>query len=393
MHGITLSLILSILILLISALILGELFEHFKIPAVVGEIIAGVILGPSVLNLIRSNSVLSGISEISLFFIILLIGVDQSTETLKRHLGKAFALSLSSFIVPSAIMSAIAFYFFGLSASESILVSVAVGVPSISIISVLVRGYGIEKNELGKIIIASVIISDTIAFTVTSAFRDANTFIFGIVSIVIFLILLFLLDLVLRSHSNAVKEFFSRIRARDRGEKVIFGSIIVGGLIISAIFEVIGITYVLGAFFAGLLINELVIGVELQGVLTRTLGRIDDSFFIPIFFAIAGLDFVIPSEQYLLLLVILLVISGLFSTLINYFTSGFLLGREYSRSVSGFLGGRGAVGIAIATVILSAGLIGKELYSTIIITTIVLSLAIPPLIDLKSKAKEPSLND
>ncbi len=290
-------------------------------------------------------------------------------------------------------MSFIAFHFFGLSATESILLSVAVGVPSISIISVLVRGYSIEKNELGKVIIASVIISDTIAFTVTSAFRDVNTFIFGIVSIVIFLVLLFLLDLVLRSHSDAVKNFFSRIRARDRGEKVIFGSIIVGGLIISAIFEVIGITYVLGAFFAGLLINELVIGVELQGVLTRTLSRIDDSFFIPIFFAIAGLDFVIPSKQYLLLLLVLLSVVGLFASLINYLTSGILLGKEYRRSVMGFLGGRGAVGIAIATVVLSAGLIGKEIYSNIIIATIVLSLVIPPLINLKSKEKDPSLDN
>jgi Kef-type K+ transport system membrane component KefB len=238
-----------------------------------------------------------------------------------------------------------------------------------------------------------VIISDTIAFTVTSAFRDVNTFIFGIVSIVIFLVLLFLLDLVLRSHSDAVKNFFSRIRARDRGEKVIFGSIIVGGLIISAIFEVIGITYVLGAFFAGLLINELVIGVELQGVLTRTLSRIDDSFFIPIFFAIAGLDFVIPSKQYLLLLLVLLSVVGLFASLINYLTSGILLGKEYRRSVMGFLGGRGAVGIAIATVVLSAGLIGKEIYSNIIIATIVLSLVIPPLINLKSKEKDPSLDN
>ncbi len=393
MHGTKLTLILSILLLLISALILGELVERFGIPAVVGEIIAGVIFGPSVLDIIRSNSVLSGISEISLFFIILLIGVDQSTETLKKHLGKAVVLSLSSFIVPSAIMSFIAFHFFGLSATESILLSVAVGVPSISIISVLVRGYSIEKNELGKVIIASVIISDTIAFTVTSAFRDVNTFIFGIVSIVIFLVLLFLLDLVLRSHSDAVKNFFSRIRARDRGEKVIFGSIIVGGLIISAIFEVIGITYVLGAFFAGLLINELVIGVELQGVLTRTLSRIDDSFFIPIFFAIAGLDFVIPSKQYLLLLLVLLSVVGLFASLLNYLTSGILLGKEYRRSVMGFLGGRGAVGIAIATVVLSAGLIGKEIYSNIIIATIVLSLVIPPLINLKSKAKDPSLDN
>ncbi|MCL4438801.1 MAG: cation:proton antiporter [Candidatus Thermoplasmatota archaeon] len=387
------SLILSILILLITALILGELVEHFGIPAVVGEIIAGVIFGPSVLDLIKSNSVLSGISEISLFFIILLIGVDQTTETLKKHLGKAFALSLSSFIVPSAIMSAIAFYYFGLPASESILVSVAVGIPSISIISVMVRGYNIEKSELGMTIIASVIVSDTIAFTVTSAFRDEITFIYGIVSIVVFLILLFILDLILRSHSDAVKNFFSRIRARERGEKVIFGSIIVGGLIISAIFEVIGITYVLGAFFAGLLINELVLGAELQGVLTRTLGRIDDSFFIPVFFAIAGLDFIIPSTQYLLLLLVLLAVSGLFASLLNYFTAGVMLGKQYSRTVMGFLGGRGAVGIAIATVALSAGLIGKELYSNILIATIVLSLIIPSLINLKTKGREPSLDN
>jgi NhaP-type Na+/H+ and K+/H+ antiporter len=70
-----------------------------------------------------------------------------------------------------------------------------------------------------------------------------------------------------------------------------------------------------------------------------------------------------------------------------------MLGKQYSRTVMGFLGGRGAVGIAIATVALSAGLIGKELYSNILIATIVLSLIIPSLINLKTKGREPSLDN
>lgn len=76
--------IIALLGILVFSLILGELFEKFNLPAVAGELISCVILGPAVLNWIQPNEVLNGFSEVSLFFIVLLIGVEVTVDLLRK---------------------------------------------------------------------------------------------------------------------------------------------------------------------------------------------------------------------------------------------------------------------------------------------------------------------
>lgn len=377
------SLILSILLLLITALIMGEVMEYIGIPAVVGELITGVVYGPAIFHLIQPNQVLSGISEVSLFFIILLIGIEQTTDTLKKNLSRALLFSVASFIFPVIVMMYVSLKFLGLGLSGSILVSISIAIPSISIISVIVRSYGFDKMDSGKIIIASVIISDVIAFVLASGFSDKAHLFLELSGIFVFLVAIFLIDRAIVKNIALVNSIFSKLKTKSRGEKAIFGGIIVAGLLVSAIFEAIGITYILGAFFAGILINEFVVGADLQGILTRTLGRLDDSFFIPLFFAIAGLNMVIPSMYYLLITLVLVGISALIGGVLDLLLGWKLLRDIGGRNAMGILGGRGAIGLAIATVALNSGLIGTQLFSVVIIGTVILSIIFPAFVKIK----------
>ncbi|MDA8144272.1 MAG: cation:proton antiporter, partial [Thermoplasmatales archaeon] len=179
-------------------------------------------------------------------------------------------------------------------------------------------------------------------------------------------------------HSAQVIGIFERLHAKERGEKIIFGSIIISGLIISSIFEIIGITYVLGAFFAGIIISDVVVGEELQGIFTRTLTRLNDSFFIPIFFSIAGLNAIIPNMLSAKIILVLVGISGAIGGTLNY-----LFGRKYlknikGRTTAGIFGARGSVGIIIATVAYSSGYISNEYFSAAVFGTLILSFIFPP---------------
>lgn len=80
--------LLSIFVLLLLAIIMGSVFEYYGLPSVIGELIAGFILGKAVLDLVLPSSIITGISEISLFFIVLLIGVESTTYTLVRNVKK-----------------------------------------------------------------------------------------------------------------------------------------------------------------------------------------------------------------------------------------------------------------------------------------------------------------
>ncbi len=367
----------TVLIILAVSLIIGEIMESKGFPNVVAAMIVGIVLGPAVLNFITPDAVLYGLSDISLFFIVLLIGVEVSTELLTRNLKSSMALTSSSFAIPFILMISFAVFVYNIPILVAIILSLSVSIPSISIISVLLLRYNLLSKEGGARILSSVVISDVLAFLILSSLINTAEIYYKLAAILIFIILLLLLDLFMRKNAERSKAFFESLRAKERGEQLIFASIIVWGLFISRIFEALGFTFILGALFSGMIINDVVIGEDLIGIIKRTLTRIDDSFFIPIFFTIAGLGVVFPPAQYYGLIIGLVLISILVGGFLNYLTSKIFLTDLKARTSMALFGGRGAVGVVIATFALSEGLIGRDIYSIAIFGTIIISLIMP----------------
>lgn len=370
----------SIFLLLLVALILGEVFERFNFPAIVGELLTGFILGPAVLGLVSMNNVFQGLSEIALFFLILLIGIEVTTETLVKHYRQGILFTFSSFIAPLIAMLLVSRFILGMGDTEALIVSLAVAVPSISVVSVLLRNSSLLKLESGHVFLASVIITDIIAFGTFSAVISPDKIYIEVPGLFVLLFLIFIADYMIRKNSRLVVKMFERLHARERGEKVIFGTIIVSGLVVSSVLEVIGITFVLGAFFAGIMISELVIGSELHNMLVSTLNRLNDSFFIPIFFSIAGVEMILPHPSALMILAVLIAIAAGTGAPLNYYLSRRRLSDVRPRTTMGVLGSRGSVGIIIATIAFNAGFIKNSLYSVVIIATLILTLVFTPMV-------------
>lgn len=377
--------IIALLGLLVFSLVLGELFEKFNLPAVAGELISGVILGPAVLNWIQPNDILNSFSEVSLFFIVLLIGVEVTVDLLRKNTNKGFNLSITSFIIPATLMFAVSFYVFHLGILPALALSISIGVPSISIISVLIKQYDLLSTLDGQIILASVVLTDIIAFSIISIETDFIKIFYIVPAIILFLLLFFILDRYITRNSNTVVRIFERLHARERGEKIIFSSVIISGLLVASIFELLGVSYILGAFFAGMLISEVMVGKELQGILTRTLNRINEGFFIPIFFSIAGLLVVVPKESYVLLMVVLSAISIVVGGGLTYLRSGKILKMVRRRTTAGILGGRGAVGIIVATLAVKDSIINADMYTIAVVATVVISVIMTPFIQRENR--------
>ena len=370
----------EVLIILALSIVIGEIMESRGFPNVVAAMIVGIILGPAVLNYISPNPVLAGISDISLFFIVLLIGVEVTTELLTKYNKTSTSLSVGSFGIPFLLMIAFSVLIYNLQIKEAIILSLSISIPSISIVSVLLLRYNLLSREGGMRILASVVISDVLAFIILSSLINTSEIYFKLIAITVFIFLLLLLDRYMRKNGERSKLFFEKLRAKDRGEQLIFAAIIIWGLFVSRIFEELGFTFILGALFSGMIINDVIIGPELIGIIKRTLTRINDSFFIPIFFTIAGLGVVIPPEKYYGLLLGMVIITVVAGGLPNFLTSRIFLTDLKSTTTMAILGGRGAVGVIIATFALSEGLITNNIYSIAIVGTIMVSLIMPPLI-------------
>ncbi|MBX8638629.1 MAG: cation:proton antiporter [Thermoplasmata archaeon] len=370
----------AMLLLLGVGLVLGQLFEHFRVVAIAGEIIGGVILGPAVFNIVRPDAILYSISEISLFFIMLLLGIEMTVDLLRKPYRRALPLTMTSFVIPAIMMFLLLYLVVRYSLAASVIVSISIGVPSISIISVLVRNYGLLQKDAGLTMLSSVVLSDLIAFLLLSAFLGTRQLIPEVFIFLIFIIVIYYLDKIITSHSETVIKAFGRLHATEHGEKIIFGAIIFGGLLVSTIFQSIGITFVLGAFFSGMLISEVVVGKDLLGILTRTLNRMNESFFIPVYFTIAGLSMLIPGASYVATLLALLLLTGVVASYMNFRMSRKLSIDISPRSTVGFLGARGAVGVVIAGTALSYSLINHEMYSVILFGTVAMASFFPVLI-------------
>ncbi|MGD0638924.1 MAG: cation:proton antiporter, partial [Nitrososphaerales archaeon] len=92
--------IIQILIVLAAAVLLGEVFEQAGLSSVPGELLSGMVLGPTFLNLIATNDQIQAVSSLALFFVIFFIGFEMNTDMLRKRVQHGVILSLTSFVIP-----------------------------------------------------------------------------------------------------------------------------------------------------------------------------------------------------------------------------------------------------------------------------------------------------
>jgi Na+:H+ antiporter len=373
----------EVLVVLAVAALVGELFEQLGLPSVAGELLSGLVLGPTVLGVVTTNAQTSAVSEFALFFVVLLIGFEMKTETVRSYLVPSLLVAGTSFILPFAILAVAAALILPFGITGDLLFALAVGVPSISIVSVLVMELDLVNKETGRIILSSVTITDMIAFVVLSGLSGTPGRTLEVVVLLAFFLGAFLLiDWQLNSHPGAFKDLLERGSNATKREDLSFTLLIVGGLLVAVILQGIGVSYILGAFFAGLIIHDGLIGKSAYRKTSETLAKMNRAFFIPVFFGLAGVEASFSASQAALLipLVALLAVSTVPATLLTFVVARRVMKAKEPggpRRVAFILTGRGAVGIVIASVALNAGLVSDTVYSLVVIGTVVISLVVP----------------
>lgn len=375
-----LNIIIEILIVLASSIIIGELFEQLKFPSVVGYLIAGLIVGPFVFNLIQNNLELQALSSLSLFFIIFLLGIEMKTESVIKYLKPSLKMSITSFILPLILSVTLSVLLLHFGLRQDFIVSLAIAVPSISIVSVLVLRYRLARDPKGITIIGSVVITDVIAFLLLGiTYKSALNAILLVVYFIVFLMIFLNVDKILNRGSEKLRKQLTKSKKILKSEHFGYAMIIIIGLLTGGVSQLIGVNYIIGVFFAGLIIHEGLIGRTLFRKVSKTIKRMNDGFFIPIFFGIAGIDVSSFHSLYIYMpaIIIISVSVIVFSVLLNFFYSKKIMNvkkKPWRIKISAIINGRGAVGIAIATVAFEIGVITNSAYSIAVLATIIISI-------------------
>jgi Kef-type K+ transport system membrane component KefB len=382
----------NLLILLVTAKILGEIFERFKQPAMIGEILAGVFLGPSILNLIHRSEDIKVISELGVFLLVIQAGLEISTDSMIKSLkGKNIIVALMAFFIPNFLGVLVGFYF-NLNILTTLFLGLCIAITALPVSIRMLMDLGKVNSDVGQKIISAAIFDDILALAVLGVLlniKDTDLSIFSVtkagllsvLKITLFVGILVLVYIILKKitkKGDYLERSLGNIISFMKGKEPLFALFFAYVLFFSTFSEWLGFHFIVGAFFAALLISDKIIGKEHHTSIEKTISKMSMGFLAPIFFAGIGLEFNVYSLSNYTLLLVILFVSYLSKILGGYF-GGKLAGFDNKTSwILGYgLNARGVMELIIANIAYKYGLINSELFSVLVIMGIVTTLTTP----------------
>ena len=367
-------------IILISAKLCGLIAAKLKAPQVVGEIIAGLLIGPSVLGLVQQSDFISGMAEIGVVLLMFFAGLQTSLRDLMRTGWKAFLIACCGVAVPLAggYLLYSCYYGFAPSGSDQFYSAVFTGViltaTSVSITVASLQELGYLKSETGTTIMSAAIIDDVIGIIVLTfviGMKDPNS---KPSAVVVHTVLFFAAALVLGIIIYKLFKFLDKRYPHTR-RIPIFGIVLAFAFAYSAE-KFFGIADITGAYVAGIVLCS----IHDSDYIARKVDISSYMMFAPVFFASIGLktsiDEMTPS---LLLFCVLFVIVGLITKIIGCGVISALLGFRGNDPIKIGVGmmTRGEVALIVAQKGLEVGMIESRYFSAVILLIMISSIITP----------------
>ena len=394
-EGYDLALILgNLLIIIIVARLAAELAELIKIPAVLGEIIAGIIIGPSALGLIDpiknldvANMVLL-LGEIGVILLLFQVGLEMDLGEMAKVGKPALLVALIGVLVPFAAGFGVACAF-GESGKISLFIGAALTATSVGITarvlgdlralalreSRIVLGAAVADDVLGLIIL-------TVVVKVVTEGSISASVVFETIGLALgFLVITGLLAIYV------IPKAFTRIDRVAKSSTTIVAVSFALMLAFSLLANQAKLAFIIGAFMAGLAVGRSQQHERIAEGL-NPLGHI----FIPVFFASIGINADLDAmfqPSVLALATVLTVVA-----IIGKLVAGFGIGRSPGDKLLIGIGmiPRGEVGLIFASIGLSKGILDDELYGALLLMVLVTTLITPPLLRLKLAKRQESKN-
>ncbi|MEE8604333.1 MAG: cation:proton antiporter [Candidatus Aminicenantaceae bacterium] len=364
-------------IIFASAKILGELFIRLRMPAIIGELMAGVLLGNYVLGIISTeNHVLMSFAEIGVIFLLFHVGLEIRVKDLFAVGRTAVFVGLLGALFP-LVMGFLAVFWLGFPFVESLFIATAILATSVGISVKVLQDMGLIKHKVAYIVLGAAVLDDILALIVLAVVKGLAAKEFHVVEISL---------LVLESIAfvGFLTWWGPRVAKRTRKwvEKL---NIPEGPFVISVILclglaelaDVIGLAAIIGAFMAGIVIDEMAGVYDLENKVKYV-----NEFFLPFFFVMMGahLDPRTFLDPRLVMLVLVISAVAVVSKMVG---AGLASWKEDWRTriqIGVCMIPRGEVGIIVALIGLSLHSITQEVYTVVLGMSLLTTIVTPPLI-------------
>lgn len=366
------------LVLFVSAKIMAEVAERLNQPGIVGEILAGVLVGPSVLGWLAPNEFLSAMSDLGAMFLLFRVGLEVKSSELIRVGGTATLVACSGVVVPF-MMGASILLLWGAGVNESIFVGASLVATSVGITAQVLSAKGLLHEVSSKVILAAAVIDDVLGLLVLAIVSSLTHGKFNFLQLLLTAVLAAGFTVIVgRWGTHAMRRMSPHV---ERSLKVAEARFVVAvsllfALAVLAVFT--GVAAIVGAFLAGLALAESAEARE------RDLAQGVSELLVPFFLAGIGLhvDLSAFGKPSTTALAVVLLVAAILSKFIGCGLGAIGLGKADALRIGVGMIPRGEVGMIVAQIGLGFGILTRSSYGVVVFMSVATTILAPPLIKL-----------
>jgi Kef-type K+ transport system membrane component KefB len=383
---------LAMLLVFGTAKILGEVSERLRLPNIVGQILAGVLLGPSVLALVKPESVFD-LAELGVMFLLFRVGLEVKASDLVKVGRTAAMVAVLGVVVPLAAGYGI-YRWSGGTNVESLFVGAAMVATSVGITAQVLADMGLLNVMASRIILAAAVIDDILGLIVLAivssvAQGDVNVLQLTVTA----LISLGFTGFVLWAGSRTVENVMPGLERKMIGAESQFTIAMILLFALALFAHYAGVAAIIGAFLAGVALAETVshrVHLLTQGV---------TELLVPFFLAGIGLalDVKVLQDPWVILVATLITVAAVISKLAGCGLGAWQLGFADAKRVGAGMVPRGEVGMVVAQIGATMGTVSQQAYGVVVIMAVMTTVVAPVLLkitfkDLQGEPQEPPLS-
>lgn len=369
-------LLLEAFLIFASAKLVGQVFEQLGQPVIVGELLAGVVVGPSVLGWVGLGEFQEALAELGVILLLFVVGLETRFSDL-RAVGKvSLAVAALGVVIPFVLGWA-GMLLTGHASTESLFVGTALVATSVGITARVLTDLGRIAEPVGRVILGAAVLDDILALVLLAIVSGASagTISAGKVAAVVVTALAFVGFLTVIG-TRLMRRYPTWLEAAFPTRNPLAVALIIC-LGLSALAASIGLAAIVGAFMAGMVLAEARERYELDRAMQPV-----TTLLVPFFFVVTGAK--IETDAFtrpgLLGLTVLLTVLAFLGKIAGGRAGARRLGKRGATIVGVGMAPRGEVGIVVASLGLATGTVSRDIYSVVVAVAILTTLIAPPLL-------------
>lgn len=402
-HPLT-TLLIQIIAVLLMVRLFGYLFSLIGQPGVIGEIVAGIVLGPSVLGLffpeafhflfpVHSLTNLELLSQVGLILFMFVIGMELDFSVLKNKINETLVISHAGILVPFFLGILSSYWIYETYAADhtpflpfALFIGISMSITAFPVLARIIQERNMTKTPLGTLAIASAANDDVTAWcllAVVIAISKAGSFASALYSVGLAVAYIAVMFLVVRPFLKKVGEVYANKEAIN---KTFVAFILLILIISSCLTEIIGIHALFGAFMAGVVMPS---NLGFRKVMMEKVEDISLVFFLPLFFAFSGLHTEIglintPELWGVCLLFIVVAIAGKFG---GCTLAARAVGENWKDSliVGTLMNTRGLMQLVALNIGFEMGILSAQMFVVLLIMSLLTTFMATPMLSLVEK--------